>query len=85
MAYMINIRHTLANNVSLPVTLTYDDATSSNSNNIDIDLTNQFQNVELTGWTNVDASKIKVIEKTLDEGDVRYHILNQYASFTNQS
>ena len=83
MAYIINIKHNIANK-TFPVTLHYDENNTSNAD-ITLNITSSYTDYTLEGWTDVDATKIKVVDNDIDEGAVIYHIKNSKATITRQS
>lgn len=83
MAYVIDIHHNIQNK-TFNVTLKYDD-TSVNNPDITIPITYEGGTFALEGWTDVDASKIKVDEQDIPDGAIIYKIKNQYTEIVNQS
>ena len=83
MAYVIDINHSIPNK-TFNVTLKYND-TSVNNPDITIPVSYNVTTVELVGWTDVDASKIRVEEQDITDGAIVYKIKQQYTNITNQS
>lgn len=89
MAYIINMRHSIAGE-TFNVKLHYNDPSSSNED-ISIDLTSTYTDYTLTGWTNVDANKIQVINSdnqtqfSIDKGAVIYNFKPGNTHIVNQS
>ncbi len=83
MAYIINIRHDIIGE-TLPVTLHYNDSSSNNAD-ITLDITSDYADYPLTDWTDVDASKIQVVDNDIDRGAVIYHIKNSKSNIRAQS
>lgn len=83
MAYIINIKHNIAGE-TFPVKLHYNENQSSNAD-ITLNITSSYADYTLEGWTNVEVSKIQVVDADIDRDVVIYHIKNSNTTITQQS
>lgn len=84
MAYIINLKHDVPGE-TFDVTLHYNDSSSSNADITITGLTSTLTDYELTGWTDVDASKITIgNDYNVERGSIKYIFKNSNVHITNQ-